>query len=323
MSVALALVGVALIALALAMANGEGRTVKGWPEEIQEIRYRSEADGTMQPALFYCPPGDDPAPLLVGLHHWSFDHTTRENAPYGRWCVENGWCFVFPNFRGPNRRPEATGSDLAVKDILSAVSFARENAPVDPKRVYLSGASGGGHMALLMAGRAPEIWAGVTAWVPIVDLAAWHEETRAAGLRYADEIVASCGGPPGASEEVDREYRKRSPLTYLSKAQGVKIDINAGIHDGHRGSVPIGHALRGFNALAGEADRLSEEQIGVFVEQARVPEGLETDIDDPVYGDRRPLFRRASGEARITIFDGGHEIVYPAALDWLSRQAKP
>jgi hypothetical protein len=34
------------------------------------------------------------------------------------------------------------------------------------------------------------------------------------------------------------------------------------------------------------------------------------------------LFRRTSGNARITVFDGGHEIVHEAWLTWLEAQAR-
>jgi hypothetical protein len=42
-----------------------------------------------------------------------------------------------------------------------------------------------------------------------------------------------------------------------------------------------------------------------------------------MYGEKAPLFRRQSGHARITIFDGDHEIVYWAAMTWLAYQYKP
>ena len=136
---------------------------KGWPKEVQEIKYPSKADNTRQPALFYAPAGRaKPRPLLVGLHSWSGDYR-QNNSPYGKWCIEQKWNFIHPNFRGPNRRPEATGSELVVADILSAVEFAKKNGAVDETRIYLVGASGGGYAALLLAGRAPEIWAGVSA----------------------------------------------------------------------------------------------------------------------------------------------------------------
>lgn len=295
----------------------------GKPAGLREVWFESSADGSKQPALFYSPDTQEPAPLLVGLHSWSTDYTTGVGSAYARWCMDLGWVFIYPNFRGPNRRPQATGSDLAVGDILSAVRYARDHARVDPRRVYLVGASGGGHAALMMAGRAPAVWTAVSAWVGISDLAAWHRECKAAGRHYWRDVVASCGGAPGESPEVDRQYARRSPLTHLAAARGLPLDINAGIRDGHTGSVPISHSLRAFNVLADPADRLSEEQIGYFVEKAEVPPDLPKAEPDPDYGKSAPLFRRTSGQARVTIFRGGHAIVSDAALRWLARQENP
>jgi len=290
-------------------------------DAAKQIAYPSSADGTEQPALFYAPETKEPVPLLVGLHTWSVSYTDPANEPYAQWCIEHGWGVILPDFRGPNNRPEATGSELVVEDILSAVEYAKGRARVDARRVYLVGASGGGYTAFLMAGRAPDVWAGVSAWVPIADLRAWHEECTKAGRVYAQMIEASCGGPPGTDPPTDLQYAKRSPATYLRNARGVPLDINAGILDGHTGSVPISHSLVAFNLVAEEADRISPEDIRHFVEKAETPPHLRATFSDPDYG-RAILFRRSSGNARITIFDGGHEILYNAALGWLARQAK-
>ncbi len=295
--------------------------LESWPPGVERVTFVSPADDTEQPALFFAPAGTGPFPLLVGLHTWSSDYLQRSSIPYARWCVERRWAFIHPNFRGPNRTPEATGSELAVEDILAAVDFARRSAPIDARRIYLVGTSGGGHAALLMAGRAPHLWAGVSAWVPITDLAAWYRECTARNLRYAGEIATACRGAPLEGTPAFEEARRRSPLTYLHNARGVSIDINAGIRDGHSGSVPISHSLHAFNLLADEKHRIDEATIRKLVETASVPEGTAgpPPVDDH-YGDRRPLFRRASGRARVTIFDGGHEIVVGAALAWLAQQ---
>jgi hypothetical protein len=100
------------------------------------------------------------------------------------------------------------------------------------------------------------------------------------------------------------------------------LDINAGITDGHTGSVPISHSLRAFNLLAAEKDRVAEEDIKYLVEKAQVPNQLKKELGDPTYGAKPLLFRARSGKTRITLFDGGHEIIYEAALTWLSRQQK-
>ena len=255
----------------------------GWPSQVQRVAFVSSADGSAQPAAFYHSGAPGVKPLLVALHTWSYDFHQEMSIPYAEWCGAHDWILIAPSFRGPNNRPEATGSELAVQDVLDAVAYAEAHAPVDPGRVYLVGVSGGGHMALLMAGRVPERWTAVSAWVPITDLAAWHTECRAAGRPYADDLERACGGAPGVSLVVDAQYRARSPLTYLHPGLRTPLDVNAGILDGHTGSVPISHTLRAFNAVAAPEDRIAEADIQHFV--------------------NAPLYRRvsaASGSTRST-----------------------
>jgi pimeloyl-ACP methyl ester carboxylesterase len=295
--------------------------VKGWPEEVEDARYLSAADNTQQPAMIYRVAGDEPRPLLVGLHTWSGGYRQSWGAICARGCIERKWHFIGPHFRGPNNSSQALGSELAVQDIISAVGHMKATCKVDPDRVYLVGVSGGGHMALLMAGRAPEIWAGVSAWCGISDVRAWFDLHK--GRRYANMIKAAVGGEPDSDEKADAECRKRSPVTYLGKATRVNLDINHGVHDGRRGSVPFLHSLWAFNRVAAEADRITPEQMKAFYEERKVPAGLgSAPLDDPLYGKRKPLFRRVSGNARVTIFEGGHEIVHEAALNWLGAQRK-
>jgi hypothetical protein len=56
--------------------------------------------------------------------------------------------------------------------------------------------------------------------------------------------------------------------------------------------------------------------------EASVPKELRAQDPDPTYGDKRVLFRRESGAARITLFDGAHEIVHDAAFEWLETLQK-
>lgn len=293
-----------------------------WPKEVEDIRYPSAADGTKQAAMWYAPKGGKRAPLLVALHPWSAGYRRGQSVPYAEWCIRKGWVFIHPDFRGPNVRPEACGSELVVQDILGAVEHARKSADVDEERVYLMGASGGGYATLLMAGRAPMTWTAASAWVPILDLAVWHGDSKARKNKYMKETEDCCGGAPGSSAEADRQYERRSVKTYLAAAVDVPLDINAGITDGHTGSVPISHTLLAFNMLARPEDRLSAEEIEYFVKTQSVPPHLRQDIYDATYGEKRPLFRRSSNRVRVTIFQGGHDELYEAGLTWLEGQRR-
>ncbi|MDQ3802688.1 MAG: prolyl oligopeptidase family serine peptidase [Acidobacteriota bacterium] len=296
----------------------------GWNRMVQRITYLSSADNTRQPMMFYKPQRDEPRPLLVALHSWSENYTQAESAIYAEWCIANDWVFIHPNFRGANVRPQATGSELVIGDVLSAIDYAKANAPVDESRVYAVGWSGGGYLGLLLAGRAPEIWAGVSAWVPISDLNAWYEESRRLGTKYVRQIAASCGGSPTGEGAAAEECRKRSALTYLERARGVPLDINHGIRDGRNNDdpVPVSQSLRAFNLLAAPQDRFTEEEVAYFTREAQVPPALRNETSDPSYGGLRILFRRQSGSARITVFDGAHDKNTEAAFRWLNRQRR-
>ena len=295
----------------------------GIPEGISgEVIVFSTIDGSNQPCLFVKTGAAGKRPLLVLLHTWS--STYRDFAHMTQWqdqAKARNWHCLQPNYRGPNTNPDACASLKARQDILDAIDFVVKNYSVDAKRVYLAGVSGGGHMALVMAAHAPEIWAGVSAWCPVVDLSAWHAETSAAELKYADDIEACCGGPPGASAGIDDEYRYRSPIEHLARAAEVPLDINTGIHDGHTGSVPIHHALDAFNAIATARGDVPIPA-NIIAQLGREDVSGIPEIHDLSYG--RPIRARATtGPTRVTVFEGGHESIPGAGSLWLSQKAKP
>ena len=140
--------------------------------------------------------------------------------------------------------------------------------------------------------------------------------------RYARMLEAVCGGAP---RERPDEYRHRSPVTWLAAAKGVPIQIQTGIHDGHRGnSVPVGHAIRAFNCLAAAADRVSDATIAFMERTEAVPSSERFVGTDPFYPApvREIRLRRQSGNAQLTVFNAGHASNYEAGLWWLARQRR-
>ena len=288
------------------------------------IDIQSSKDGSLQKVIYWRPESAardaaGPAvPLIVFLHSWSGGF--EQGPPWIDQAKKMGWVLVAPDFRGPNSRPEACASDLASQDILDAVAYARRDARIDPNRIYLIGGSGGGHMSLVMAARTPGLWAGVSAWVPISDLTAWHAESTARKNNYAKMIEQCCGGKPSPATEA--EYRHRSPLFHLAAAKGVPLDINTGIHDGHTGSVPVSQSLHAFNALATTDKQVSAADIDFMVREQKIPATLAGETQTDPERQKATLFRRSSGNVRVTVFEGGHDSEPSAALEWLARQRK-
>lgn len=292
-----------------------------WTNRLRMVK--SFLDATEQPFYWYDPGLKGKVPLVVALHSWSASCDWKTPATtVADYCKAHGWAMVYPNFRGPNARPEACGSDLAVQDVLDAVNWAKRNREIDEDRVSVIGGSGGGYMALLLAGRHPEVFAGVAAFCPISDLARWQADSAVRKNRYARDIVACCGGLPSKCPE---EYAKRSPLSYLAHAKAARLPvyIATGIHDGHAGSVPVGHAIRAYNALAAAEDVITEADIATIEETEAVPDHLLFAGEDPFYGVKSQVFLRKTSEAvRLTLFNAAHAGNYPAGLDFLSRQRR-
>ena len=297
------------------------------PPLLVEIKVKSSIDGTMQPSRLWAPPSahQKATPLFVFLHSWSGDYR-QDNAKWHREAVKRGWIFLHPNFRGRNDHPEACGSKLARQDIIDAMNAVKKSHKVDASRIYLAGTSGGGHMAMLMAGHFPNEFTAVSAWVGISNLAEWYTFHVKDGKpqRYAKMILASLGGPPSKSDTIEEQFRDRSPSFHLRHVGSLPIDINAGVNDGHTGSVPISHSLKAFNAIAKAHGNkiISKQEMDELWKTRKLSKPTKLDqTQDKTYG-RAIILRRESNAARVTIFDGGHEGLPNPACEWLAKQVK-
>ena len=188
-----------------------------------EILIKSTLDGTLQPSLFYKAKGCQRA-LLVGLHTWSFNRFNQiENMlPYAEKYDFN---LLLPEFRGANTVTNkeciyACGSEYAKRDIKDAIDYVVDGENVDSNNVFLLGISGGGHMALLMAGYCPEYFKAIGAYVPITDLKKWTEQN----VHYKEHVLACCGNS-------DNEMALRSPMTYVDTIAKANLKIFHGKYD--------------------------------------------------------------------------------------------
>ena len=221
--------------------------------EQRELLIRSTMDGTMQPSLFYGSKSSEKRPLLVGLHTWSYNRFNQiENMlPIAE---RHDFNLLLPEFRGenlpenPNCR-DACGSALAKQDIQDAIDYVIANENVDAENVFLLGLSGGGHMALLMAGKCPEYFKAIGAFVPITDLRDWVKENN----KYRPSVIACCG-------EAEQELFKRSPVYYLDTIAKANLKVFHGKFDK---TVPVTHSIKFFNLMMEKYPK-SEVYLDIF-----------------------------------------------------------
>ncbi len=304
------------------VASGAARWASAVPG-VQDIRIPSTVDGAQQPAFWLPPTGDGDQPVLVILHSWSAGYTQHAGIPFARWAQENGWAVIAPDFRGKNDDTLSTGSDLAVQDAADAIDYAVAQSGVDADRVYVVGYSGGGMMALLLAGRHPEKVSAVSAWGPTHDLVDFYDFSRSRGLGYTTHISVACGGDPRVAGPVRDECLKRSPVTYLDSAResGVPVFIAQGIRDSF---VPPNAAADVFNLLADPEDRLSAAEVDVFGGGA-VPGHLSDWAATVTHfggGDPGPVFARQSASVLLVYFQAGHDMVYNATARWFASDPR-
>ena len=199
---------------------------------MREISVKSSLDGTFQPSLLFDAGGDAPAPLVVGLHTWSYDRFNQEKN-YLPLCEKYGFSLLLPEFRGPDlatnpKKNEACGTLLARQDVIDAVVYVCENYAIDRNNIFLLGCSGGGHMALLAAETEPKLFRAVEVWCAVSDLVKWHEFQPKCKRNYAPHIEACLGGTP---EELPDEYIRRSPARHVEALKDLPVSIHHGRHD--------------------------------------------------------------------------------------------
>ena len=207
--------------------------------EQREILIESSLDGSKQPSLFYKSDIKGKRPLLVGLHTWSFNRFGEIDNMLPL-AEKLGFHLLLPEFRGANVKnnshcTEACGSEFAKQDIKDAIDYLIENEEIDTENIFLLGLSGGGHMALLMAGMCPKYFKAIGAYVPITDLTKWIDQSQL----YREHVLACCNNDP-------LELQKRSPINYIDTIAKANLKIFHGKYDG---IVPFTHSVDLYNKI--------------------------------------------------------------------------
>ncbi|MEM7372140.1 MAG: prolyl oligopeptidase family serine peptidase [Bacteroidota bacterium] len=290
-----------------------------WPPQLSLVEILSTADSARQKAYFYRTQHTQPQPLLVSLHSWSGDYTQTD--PLLEEILARDWNYIHPDFRGPNLRPEACGSDLVISDIEDAIYYAMEHGYVDPNQIHIIGTSGGGYATLLMYMRTKWKINSFSAWVPISNLVDWYWETKSRALKYAGHILAATSSQESILNV--EEAKRRSPFFMeapFDKRKESRLRIFCGIHDGYTGSVPISQSVSFYNKLledlGGSPAYQVPDSLLLHLLSKRTASPILTSSTKSL-GGRRIHLQKAYHNIQLTIFEGGHEMLVPAVWEYL------
>jgi dipeptidyl aminopeptidase/acylaminoacyl peptidase len=183
----------------------------------EEITYRS-FDGKAIQAWVQKPPDFDPAkkyPLILNIHGgphaaygYTFDHEFQ-------WMAARGYVVLYPNPRGSSAYGQDFGNVIQYhypgddyKDLMAGVDELVRRGYVDPKRLGVTGGSGGGILTNWTITQTPRFAAAVAQR----SIADW------AGFWYtADFTLFTPRWFRGAPWEDPADFAARSPITHIAK----------------------------------------------------------------------------------------------------------
>lgn len=287
-----------------------------WTDEFSVVRIQSSSDSSLQPAYFLASQPGTPKPLIVSLHSWYGDYS--QNDPLANMARKEGWNYIHPNFRGPNRTTDACLSKKAIADIDDAIQYAKNNGNVDADNIFVVGASGGGYATLGSYMKTTHQVKAFLSWVPISDLSAWFHQSKNRESKYAQDILECTSG--GTSLDQNRA-RDRSPLFWnIPKKPNGRLEIYAGINDGYTGSVPISHSIKFYNLIV-EHYGYADSKVGQTDIVKLLTRAIERNDNPSTIGDREVLYRRDTKPVSLVIFDGSHEMLSEYCFDRMKQIA--
>ncbi len=248
--------------------------------EMIELSVKSSLDGSSGPCLFDCP-ANAAAPLLVGLHTWSFDRFNQVDKMLPL-CRERGWAALpaagIP--RTEHRVQPARAGRLAPRAWRGRMCWTPWNMSPPLTRLTAAGswrwaATAAGHGADDGRLRAQTVARGQRLGADGTDPGGMSSGQRhRINLRQGDHGMLRRRARRQPAD--DAEYRERSPINHVRHCAGQPCPYTTARHDR---SVPYTHTAN----------------LALAMEKAGAP---------------RFYFE---------IFDGGHELRYDTAFRWLEK----
>lgn len=202
------------------------------PSRKETVEFPSPADGCVVKFDVYSPASgaEGPLPLVLGPHpitwtaaedyHIGFEGFTREYHR-GYFGLADAYQILIAMPHGHEHEEDlcSLAGPEQIADMIHVIEALGDHGySVDSRRVYACGLSMGGQEALVVGGKHPDRIAGVVAFNPIVDLAAWHEElatSEVPEIREYDTAARIANEVGGTPSEVPDAYAERSAMNYI------------------------------------------------------------------------------------------------------------
>jgi predicted peptidase len=287
---------------------------------LKKDSIKSSMDGGVQQIYYFKSTDQNPKPLIVQLHSWSFPADSLRTGQLDVEVTSKNFNYIFPNFRGVNDRLDACCSKYVISDIDEAIDWAIKYMNVDKSKIYIVGVSGGGYATLAMYMKSRHNIKAFSAWVPISDLENWYLESVERKNRYASDII-KCTSETDSFDVM--KARERSPFYWTTPVKERRrsiLQIFAGIHDGHNGPVPISHSIVFYNKLLrdnGVSDSsayVSRKDLSEMINEQKFAGSTPLTI-----GDRAIHYQKKTKHLMLTIFEGGHEMLSKEVLGYIDR----
>lgn len=193
------------------------------------------------PYRLYEPDGvSAPTPLLVWVHGGPTDQWQVSFMPRIAYWVGQGCRVLVVDHRGTTGHGKSFQQALNghwgesdTSDVVAVTEHAHRAMWGTPERTVVIGGSAGGFAALNAAGARPELFAGVVALYPVVDLA----DATDRSWFYEQHSIAVLVGDSPANVDL---YHRRSPLSKLDAIASVKVLLMHGDVDD---AVPLDHSV--------------------------------------------------------------------------------
>jgi len=226
-------------------------------------RYRDVRAGDVH-AFIACPPGSPVAPPgIVLLHGGPAAHDSDDFSPEVQAWVDHGVAVVLINYSGSSgygsRWRESIREDPGpglreLEDIAAVRARVISDGLVDSARMIIAGRSWGGYLALLAAGRQPELWRLGIATMPVADWSTAYEDELAATQEHDRALF---GGSP---MELPDFYAERSPISFVDRVR-IPLLLVVSRNDPHSPRRQIDNYVQRL-AAAGRTVEVHEYEVG-------------------------------------------------------------